>query len=48
MDDRGVLEPARVWLALLLAAPMVIVCVYSLLTRGAYGGVELPWSADSA
>ena len=28
------LLPARVWLALLLAAPMAIVCVYSALTRG--------------
>jgi spermidine/putrescine transport system permease protein len=41
------LLPARVWLALLLAAPMVIVCAYSALTRGAYGGVSLPWSAEN-
>ena len=41
------LAPARVWMALLLAAPMVIVCVYSALTRGAYGGVTRPWTAES-
>jgi spermidine/putrescine transport system permease protein len=41
------LLPARIWLAALLAAPMAIVCVYSLLTRGSYGGVSLPWSAEN-
>jgi spermidine/putrescine transport system permease protein len=41
------LLPARIWLAALLAAPMAIVCVYSLLTRGSYGGVNLPWSAEN-
>src|SRR5438067_2097943 len=41
------LLPARIWLALLLAAPLAIVCVYSALTRGAYGGVSLPWTAES-
>jgi len=39
------LLPARIWLGALLAAPMAIVCVYSALTRGAYGGVSPPWSA---
>src|SRR5437773_6229590 len=41
------LLPARIWLGALLAAPMAIVCVYSALTRGAYGGVNLPWSAEN-
>src|SRR5690242_19074142 len=41
------LLPARIWLAALLAAPMLIVCAYSALTRGAYGGVTRPWSAEN-
>jgi len=41
------LAPARIWLALLLAAPLAIVLVYSALTRGAYGGVGLPWTAEN-
>src|SRR5437764_443238 len=41
------LLPARIWLGALLAAPMAIVCVYSALTRGAYGGVTLPWNAGN-
>ena len=41
------LLPARAWLAALLAAPLGIVCVYSVLTRGAYGGVGLPWTAEN-
>lgn len=31
----------------LFAAPMAIVLAYSLLTRGVYGGVEHPWTAES-
>ena len=41
------LLPARIWLALLLAAPLAIICVYSALTRGAYGGVSLPPTAEN-
>jgi spermidine/putrescine transport system permease protein len=41
------LLPARLWLALLLAVPLAIVCVYSALTRGAYGGVIEPWTAEN-
>src|SRR6266700_5749800 len=41
------LLPARIWLALLLAAPLAIICVYSALTRGAYGGVSLPATAEN-
>ena len=32
-------------MAVLFAAPFAIVLAYSLLTRGVYGGIELPWTA---
>jgi spermidine/putrescine transport system permease protein len=41
------LLPARMWMALFFAAPLGIVCAYSLLTRGDYGGVEQPWTIES-
>jgi spermidine/putrescine transport system permease protein len=41
------LLPTRIWLALLLGAPLAIVCAYSGLTRGAYGGVSLPWTWEN-
>ena len=41
------LAPARVWMALFFAAPLAIVCAYSLLTRGEYGGVEQPWTLEN-
>jgi spermidine/putrescine transport system permease protein len=41
------LFPARLWLVFLFLAPLAIVCFYSLLTRGTYGGVELPWTGES-
>src|SRR5438876_11767827 len=41
------LLPARIWAALFLVAPLAIVCGYSFLTRGDYGGVERPWTAES-
>ena len=44
---RWLLLPARLWTALFLAAPLAIVVVYSLLTRGDIGGVETPWSLES-
>ena len=31
----------------LFAAPLAIVLVYSLLTRGAYGGLEPPWTGEN-
>ena len=34
-------------MALFFAAPLAIVCAYSFLTRGDYGGVERPWSIES-
>ncbi|HEX5434129.1 MAG TPA: ABC transporter permease [Candidatus Angelobacter sp.] len=41
------LFPAWLWMALLFAAPFVIIIAYSFLTRGVYGGVEHPWTAES-
>jgi spermidine/putrescine transport system permease protein len=41
------LLPAWLTLALLFAAPFAIVLAYSLLTRGVYGGIALPWSVES-
>jgi spermidine/putrescine transport system permease protein len=44
---RWFLLPARLWMALFFAAPLAIVCAYSFLTRGDYGGVERPWTVES-
>ena len=41
------LLPGRTTMTVLFAVPMLIVCAYSLLTRGDYGGVEHPWTAES-
>ena len=41
------LLPAWLWLAALFAAPLAIVLGYSFLSRGVYGGIELPWTAES-
>jgi spermidine/putrescine transport system permease protein len=41
------LLPSWIWMAALFAAPFAIVLAYSFLTRGVYGGIELPWSAES-
>ncbi len=41
------LLPAGAWLGFLFAAPMCIVLAYSLLTRGAYGGLGLPWTLEN-
>lgn|SRR5665213_1267839 len=41
------LLPARVWMAIFFAAPLAIVCGYSFLTRGDYGGVERPWNFEN-
>ena len=41
------LLPAWVWLIFLFLAPLAIVCAYSLLARGVYGGVEPPWTLES-
>jgi spermidine/putrescine transport system permease protein len=34
-------------MAVTLAVPLAIICVYSVLTRGAYGGVEWPWTLEN-
>lgn len=44
---KNFLLPARIWMALFFAAPLAIVCAYSFLTRGDYGGVELPWTLEN-
>jgi len=41
------LLPAWLSMAVLFAAPFVIVLAYSFLTRGVFGGIELPWTAES-
>jgi spermidine/putrescine transport system permease protein len=41
------LAPARCWMAGLFAMPLVIVVAYSFLTRGAYGGLALPWTLEN-
>ena len=41
------LLPAWLWAVVLFAAPFAIVVFYSFLTRGAYGGLDLPWTAES-
>ncbi len=44
---RSAVLPASVWMALFFVAPLGIVCVYSFLTRGDYGGVERPWTVGN-
>jgi spermidine/putrescine transport system permease protein len=41
------LLPAWIWMAALFAAPLGIVLGYCFLTRGVYGGIEWPWTAES-
>ncbi len=41
------LLPAWVWMVVLFAAPFAIVIIYSLLTRGAYGGLGQPWTIEN-
>src|ERR1022692_449226 len=43
----GFLLPAWLSMAVLFAAPFAIVLAYSLLTRGVYGGIVLPWTPES-
>jgi spermidine/putrescine transport system permease protein len=44
---RWFLLPAWAWAVALFAAPLTVVLAYSLLTRGVYGGVGAPWTAES-
>jgi spermidine/putrescine transport system permease protein len=41
------LLPTRLWMLVFFAAPFAIVLAYSLMTRGVYGGVEQPWTAEA-
>lgn len=41
------LLPARICIALFFAGPLAVICGYSFLTRGDYGGVEYPWTVES-
>jgi spermidine/putrescine transport system permease protein len=41
------LLPAWLSMAVLFAAPFAIVLAYSFLTRGVFGGIELPWTTES-
>src|ERR1700693_2524944 len=41
------LTPAAVLSVVTMIVPLAIVCVYSLLSRGAYGGVEAPWTLEN-
>ena len=41
------LAPAAVLMTLTLVVPSAIICVYSVLTRGAYGGVEGPFTLEN-
>jgi spermidine/putrescine transport system permease protein len=41
------LLPGATLTILTMVAPLAIVCAYSLLTRGAYGGTELPWTLEN-
>jgi spermidine/putrescine transport system permease protein len=41
------LAPAAGLMIVTLVAPSAIIVAYSFLTRGAYGGVEHPWTADN-
>jgi spermidine/putrescine transport system permease protein len=41
------LAPSAILMAITMLAPLAIIVVYSLMTRGAYGGVELPWTSEN-
>src|SRR5208283_802128 len=41
------LAPATLVTVTLFTVPMLIVCAYSLLSRGPYGGVMLPWTFEN-
>jgi spermidine/putrescine transport system permease protein len=41
------LAPSWAVMAVLFLAPLAIILAYSLLTRGVYGGIDLPWTAES-
>ncbi len=44
---RWFLLPARLWMGLLFWTPLAIIVGYSFLTRGAYGGLDPPWTSGN-
>ncbi len=44
---RWFLAPSWVTMGALFAAPLAVVCGYSFLTRGAYGGTARPWTFEN-
>ena len=41
------MTPAAVLMLVTIAVPAALICFYSVLSRGAYGGVELPWTLEN-
>jgi len=41
------LAPARLWVSALFLLPLGIICVYSLMTRGTYGGLGRPFTFEN-
>src|SRR4051812_18021940 len=41
------LAPATIVMGVLFVCPLAIIAAYSLLTRGAYGGLSIPWTAEN-
>jgi spermidine/putrescine transport system permease protein len=41
------LAPAAVVSIALIIIPLLVICAYSFLSRGAYGGVTLPWTTEN-
>jgi spermidine/putrescine transport system permease protein len=39
--------PSAILMAVTMLAPLAIIVVYSFLSRGAYGGVQLPWTLEN-
>jgi spermidine/putrescine transport system permease protein len=44
---RWFLLPAWAWAVGLFAAPFAVIVLYSFLTRGAYGGLDAPWTLEN-
>jgi spermidine/putrescine transport system permease protein len=41
------IAPAAIISITLIVAPLLIVCAYSFLSRGSYGGIAMPWTFDN-
>jgi spermidine/putrescine transport system permease protein len=44
---RWFIAPSALLMIATMVVPLAIVLVYSVLTRGAYGGIELPWTREN-